>query len=283
MQMRHINTRQTLAFGLLGSVLIAGCDGSPESPAGTAQPDAAGMAMRMPQSLKSADGANQDSAAEASGTAQSARQTVGGVTEIAAALDASVTGASSQALYLSADLLEDRVEFAQHTLEDIDGSWDAILAFCQSSSQNDVCGIPADTLSDEDGELLQSHAITYQTLSDDKYAHSITLTAPDDGDNSSEREQQQIQWSEDRSQVSMTFESNWIDDEGPASEQSHLLYSEGSDGVRVSLRDEFTAGETSFTDFQQLHALNNDQNGIEVITEYHWKDAQHSGLSLIHI
>lgn len=92
-----------------------------------------------------------------------------------------------------------------------------------------------------------------------------------------ENEVEQVQWSEDRNRISMSYQGNWQEAEGNAEHQSQLIYVETNEAIRVSLRDEFVMGDESYTDSQQLHALNDDQNSIEIISEFNWSEGSESG------
>lgn len=277
---------QTLTCGLLSSLLITACDGGlnvPTSPAATLPSDS--INLRMPKSLQAADdfaaapadtasehASVNDGATDAEDNRESVRETMGDVSEIAGVLDAAATGASTQALYLGADLIYERVEFAEEILDDIDDIWDAIMAYCTSSSANDTCEIPGNTLVDDDGEVIDDATIVYQAYPDTSYAHSISRTTEPEGN-----EFEQIQWNDDRSRISMTYSGNWLESDGTAEHQSQLIYAEADDGIRVSLRDEFVTDNSSFTDLQQLHAMNDELNGIEIITEFNWREGDDNG------
>ena len=75
----------------------------------------------------------------------------------------------------------------------------------------------------------------------------------------------------------MGVESSWQDEEGAGSQNSQLRYSAGTDGDQISLRDEFTMGDETFTDVQQLHQLNDGLNGVEMKIEFNWSDAYGNG------
>ncbi|OED39246.1 hypothetical protein AB833_17135 [Chromatiales bacterium (ex Bugula neritina AB1)] len=274
--------QQSLAlFGVLTSAWLIGCDADLD----LASLDLANrleiqksstnaMTVRMPESLRASDEENTDSLNESVTNAPihtAAKETVEEVTAVANKLDATLAGASSQALYLGADILGERVVFAQEVLNEIDDAWADITSFCASVAEGTECIIPAGTLSDEEGDEREG-VLTYQSTPEDKYAYSITRTTMSDF---SEREQ--IRWNADRSLIAMNFESSWLDDEGAARQSSNLLYSESTDGNRISLRDEFILGESTFTDSQQLHQLNDGRNGVEIKTEFNWADAYSSG------
>lgn len=264
----------SLAFyGALTSALLIGCDGELELSQinETGKPNTNAMSMRMPQSLQASDPANgSDLANNTKDTQTNVKEAVENVEAVAATLDGSTAGGSSAALYLGAELLTDRVEFAQQTLADIDHVWEDIITYCASVAKGTECQIPAGTLSDDDTE--QVGVITYQSNPDDKYAHSVVRTLESDF-----TESEQIRWNEDRSLIAMSFDSSWQDDDGTGKQSSHLLYSESSDGDQISLRDQFTLGDSSFTDYQQLHQLNDGLNGIEIKTEFNWNEAYSSG------
>jgi hypothetical protein len=274
-----MKTHQTLACGLLSSLLLTACDGGLQAPSSndSDSSQSGSMNLRMPKSLQSSDDAEGGNTANPTATTtedtqESVRETMGDVSEVAGVLDAAATGASTQALYLGAELIYERVEFAEDMLDDIDDTWDAIMAYCMSSSASATCAIPANTLVDDDGEVMEEAAIVYQPNPDTTYDHSITKTM-DVGEN----EVEQVQWNEDRSRIAMSYQGNWHEDEGNAEHQSQLIYAESNDAVRVSLRDEFVMGDASYTDSQQLHALNDEQNSIEIISEFNWSEGSESG------
>ena len=284
---------QTLACGLLSSLLMTACDSGLEAPSspgttpgtspGTTQVSQS-MNLRMPKSLQSSDDSAattdaslenesvNDGVTDAEDTRESVRETMGDISEVAGVLDAAATGASTQALYLGADLIYERVEFAEEILDDIDDNWDAIMDFCASYAAEATCEIPGNTLVDEDGEIIDDATIVYQATPETGYAHSISRTSESEGN-----EFEHIQWNDDRSRISMSYNGDWLEAEGTAEHRSQLIYTEADDGIRVSLRDEFAVGNSSFTDLQQLHALNDELNGIEIITEFNWREGDDSG------
>lgn len=268
-------------LGVLTSTILVGCDAALDvaSPPSGQNPQSDAMSMRMPKSLQAADSADTtetDESASTADTPAAAQETVKEVESVANSLDAAVAGSSSQALYLGAEMLTERLEIAREALQEIDGVWTQISAYCESVASGSNCEIPAGTLTLEGDEASDTQtletAIVYQRNPDDTYAHSVVTTWNDEFS-----ETEQIRWNDDRSLIAMNFSSTWSDEAGTGSQSSDLQYVASDSGDRISSRDEFMMGQEKFTDIQQLHQLNDGLNGVEMMTEFSWSDGYTSG------
>lgn len=281
-----MNTNQSIAVaGVLSSVLLIGCDagqetingsegvlnssGSASIPPGSNSAGSNAMNVRIPRSLQVKEKANNPTS-EADGAAEDspakAKEVVRDVEVVADSIDSAVAGSPSEALYLGTEMLQSRVTFAQEALEKLDEVWEQLVSYCGSIATGADCEIPAGTLSFEEGMPIDS-ALVYRNQPSEPFTHTVSRIATDDFS-----ETELIQWSDDRSLIGLSYESSWSDEDGDGTQTSRLQYSAGADGDRISLRDEFTLGQETFTDIQQLHELNDGLNGVEIKTEFNWSD-----------